>query len=61
MLQEFHLSRAEAKSLSPHDRARILRWMIGRRFPDLRQGFATRRRLTLRVVGGTDTERRRGR
>lgn len=59
MLQEFHLSRVEAKCLSLHDRADLLRWMIGRRFPTLRQGFAPRRRPTLHVVGGTDTARAR--
>jgi len=63
MLQEFHLTRAEARCLSPRDRADLVRWMVRRQFPRLRQGFATpaalharRRARVARVVAQVERQ-----
>lgn len=57
MLKEFHPTRAEASCLSQHDRADLVRWMLRRRWPHLRLGYAPRKRPVLSVVAGTDSGR----
>ncbi|MBN8736369.1 MAG: hypothetical protein J0H27_08880 [Xanthomonadales bacterium] len=54
MLKEFHLTRAEARCLSQHDRAELVRWMMRRQWPHLRLGYSPRKRSVLSVVAGID-------